>query len=199
MVRFILMIGLVVGQAGLGSAQRDKDQFVYHLLATNRTSTMEKELNVMAQEGFRFASVMGGETLFGGKETVVVMSKPAQSMAQARFEYKLLATNKTSTMEKEMNAAGQAGYAYCGQTVFPTMFRGKEVVVVMERPLTETPVYFIYKLLATSKTSTMHKELNEVGMAGYILKGLTVAKTMFGGPEVVSILARVEKGARVKE
>lgn len=194
MIRFILIIGLVAGQVGWASAQSEERQYAYHLLATNRTSTMEKELNAMAQEGFQFARVMGGKTLFGGKETVVVMSKPAQSTSQARYEYKLLATNKTSTMEKEMNVAGQEGYAYCGQTVFKTMFRGEEVVVIMERPMTATPVFYTYKLLATSRTSTMHKELNEVGMAGYIIKGLTVAKTMFGGPEVVSILARVDNG-----
>ena len=69
----------------------------------------------------------------------------------------------------------------------------------MERPIDLTPVYYTYKLLATSKTSTMHKELNKVGVEGYILKGLTVAKTMFGGPELVSILARVAQREGVEE
>jgi hypothetical protein len=119
------MIGIIIGQVGLGHAQGDEKQYKYHLLATSRTSTMEKELNEMAHEGFRFASVMGGKTLFGGNETVVVMSKPAASASQVLYEYKLLATNRTSTMEKEMNAAGKEGYAYSGQTVFQTNFRGK--------------------------------------------------------------------------
>jgi hypothetical protein len=39
----------------------------YRVLATNKTSTMEKELNDAADVGFRFQSVMGGETTFGGK------------------------------------------------------------------------------------------------------------------------------------
>ncbi len=199
MVRFILMIGIIIGQVGLGHAQGDEEQYEYHVLATSRTSTMEKELNEMAHEGFRFASVMGGKTLFGGNETVVVMSKPEESASQVLYEYKLLATNRTSTMEKEMKAAGKEGYAYSGQTVFQTNFRGKEVIVIMERPIALTPVYYTYKLLPTSKTSTMHKELNEVGVEGYILKGLTVAKTMFGGPELVSILARVAQREGVEE
>lgn len=52
------------------------------VLATNRTSTMEKEINQAADAGFRFAEVMGGETSFGGSEVTVVMvrskdAKPA--------------------------------------------------------------------------------------------------------------------------
>ena len=97
MVRFILMIGIIIGEVGLGHAQGDEEQYEYHVLAPSRTSTMEKELNEMAHEGFHFASVMGGKTLFGGNETV--MSKPAESASQVLYEYKLLATNRTSTME----------------------------------------------------------------------------------------------------
>ena len=32
----------------------------YHLLATSRTSTMEKEMNQAVKEGFSFKAVMGG-------------------------------------------------------------------------------------------------------------------------------------------
>ena len=54
-----------------------------------------------------------------------------------------------------------------------------------------------YRLLATSKTSTMRKELNEAGRAGFVYCGMTVAETAFGGREVVSILRRqVSKNLR---
>ena len=46
--------------------------YEYRVLATNRTSTMEKELNEAAESGFRFQAVMGGET-GGGNEVVVVI------------------------------------------------------------------------------------------------------------------------------
>ena len=49
--------------------------FDFVLLATNRTSTMEKEMNEAAVDGYRFNGVMGGETSFGGSEVVVIMSK----------------------------------------------------------------------------------------------------------------------------
>jgi len=50
-----------------------------------------------------------------------------------RFDYELLATNRTSTMEKEMNQAAGEGFGYAGQTVFETALGGKETVVIMER------------------------------------------------------------------
>jgi len=56
-------------------------------------------------------------------------------------------------------------------------------------PAADAPRYD-YKLLATNKTSTMQKELNEVGRAGFVFCGVTVAETSFGGREVVSILRR---------
>ena len=49
-----------------------------------------------------------------------------------------------------------------------------------------------YKVLATTKTSTMEKELKQVGAAGYAIMAVTVAKTAFGGKELVAILRRAE-------
>ena len=60
----------------------------YRLLATSKTSTMEREMNEAAREGFRFEGVMGGETAFGGNECVVIMSRTAPLGTE--FEYKLL-------------------------------------------------------------------------------------------------------------
>jgi hypothetical protein len=47
-----------------------------------------------------------------------------------------------------------------------------------------------YLLLATTKTSTMQKELQETGAQGYELVGLTVADTAMRGKEVVTIMRR---------
>ncbi len=163
----------------------------YRLLATSRTSTMEKEMNEAAEAGFRVKALMGGETAFGGEEAIVVMYRQARDKEQgARYEYRLLATNKTSTMEKEIQEAGKRGFEYVGQTVFESRFGGEEVVVVLERDR-ESGTYSIqYMLLATSRTSTLEKELLEAGEQGFTLLGLTVGKTAFGGEEVVAILKK---------
>jgi hypothetical protein len=135
---------------------------------------------------------MGGETAFGGKEVVVVMMKQAGASG-ARKKYKLLATNKTSTMQKEISEMGSEGFEYKGQTVFQSTFGGREVAVILERDTTNKVQPIEFKLLSTSRTSTMQKELEEAGKEGFELTGLTVGKTALGGNEVVSILQRAGK------
>jgi hypothetical protein len=162
----------------------------YKVIATNKTSTSQKEMNEAADAGFRFGGTMGGETSFGGSEVVTVMYRPP-SAEKGRFAYKLLATSKTSTMQKEMQEAGDAGYEYKGQTVYKSTFGGKEVVVILEldRSVKERPT-FEYRLLATKKTSTMQKELLEAGNAGFEFVGVTLGDSAMGGTEVISILRR---------
>lgn len=177
----------VYAQEG-GSAAGDK--FEYKLLATNKTSTMQKEMNEAAEAGFKFGGVMGGETAFGGNEAVVIMTRPKTGLIAKRFKYTLLATNKTGTMQKELQAAGDEGFEYKGQTVFKTTFGGQEVVCILERDAQAKVDRWEYKLLATKRTGTMQKELSEAGEDGYDFVGVTVAETAFGGKEVVSILRR---------
>jgi hypothetical protein len=178
----LCVLGLHSGEVG---AQAGID---YRVLATSKTSTMEKELNAAADAGFRFLQVMGGESAFGGNEVVVVMS--ATNPGKDRYAYRLLATSKTSTMQKELQEASDAGYEYKGQTVFSTAFGGDEVVVILERDKEAAGSRYDYKLLATSKTSTLEKELKAAGAAGYETVGMTVSKTAIGGSEVVAITRR---------
>jgi hypothetical protein len=185
----ILIRAVVVRTLG-GIQTRKAARFECRLLATNKTSTMQKEMNQAADAGFRYGGVMGGETAFGGSEVVVVMHKDPANEQRERFQYRLLATNKTSTMQKEMQQAGDAGFEYKGQTVFSSTFGGREVVVILERDREAETRAWEYKLLATSKTATMQKELAEAGEAGFSFVGVTVAETSFGGKEVVSILRR---------
>jgi len=161
-------------------------QTKYKLLATKKTSTMQKELNQLADEGYRFEGVSGGSTAFGGSEVVAIMSKaPGQKGA---YKYILLATSKTSTMQKELQEAGDNGYEYRGQVVFKTFIGGDEVVTILEKDPTRADITkYEYKLYATNRTSTMEKEHNEAGDAGFTFVGVTVGKTLIGGSEVVVI------------
>lgn len=166
------------------------DAYDYLLLATNRTSTMETEMQEAADQGYVFAGVMGGETSFGGNEVVVVMKRSGTDR-NPRYDYRLLATNRTSTMQGEMQDAGDAGYVYKGQTVFDTTFGGDEAVVILERDKEQRSVTpYEYRLLATKRTSTMQEELSEAGLVGFKFIGVTVSSTTFGGDEVVAILKR---------
>jgi hypothetical protein len=70
-------------------------------------------------------------------------------------------------------------------------FRGDEVVSFSN--VTRTPArHYRYRLLATSKTSTLEKELLQAGAAGYQVVGMALAQTAFGGKELVAILRRAE-------
>jgi hypothetical protein len=184
-MKTLLFTGLLLSQLSIFAVEPARYDF--KVLATSKTSTMEKEMNEAAQAGYGFQGVMGGDTAFGGKEVVVIMGRTS---GQAHKEYKLLAANKTSTLEKEMQNAADAGYEYKGQTIFESAFGGREISVIMERDPSASVKGNKYKLLATSRTSTLEKELAEVGAQGYAVVGMTVSKTAFGGNEVVSILKR---------
>jgi hypothetical protein len=48
-------------------------------------------------------------------------------------------------------------------------------------------------LIATSKTSTLEKELRTAGEGGYEVVGMTVGKTALGGSELVAITRRARR------
>lgn len=160
----------------------------YRVLATNRTSTMQRELNQAAAEGYRFETVMGGDTAFGGKEVVAIVS---QHRTPGRYAYRLLATLKTSTMQEEIQSIAAAGFHYRDQTVFKTAFGGEEVVVIFERDNDATTPPMEYLLLATSRTSTLQSELDTATRMGYEIVGMTVGETSLGGKELVAIMRRL--------
>jgi hypothetical protein len=109
--------------------------YSYRLLATTRTSTMEKELNTAAAEGFRLlpmtamAQASAGRRILGGglagSEVIVVVERAPDD--RQRYEYRLLATSRTATMQKEVSDAVAAKF------VLVTMLSRDEHMVVMER------------------------------------------------------------------
>jgi hypothetical protein len=185
--RVSLAVALSLGLAVTAGAAAETVE--YRVLATNKTSTMESEMREAAAAGFRFGGTMGGATAFGGNEVVVVMTRAGG--APQRFEYRLLATTKTSTMQHELQEAAADGFEYKGQSVFASVFGGKEVVVILEKDReANSKARWEYRLLATSKTSTMQRELSEAGAAGFEYVGMTVASTAMGGSEIVTITRR---------
>jgi hypothetical protein len=183
----LLVAGLPTALATSTADQTAQTPVQFRVLATTRTSTLEKELNEAAEAGYRFATVMGGETAVGGKEVVAIVARSGPPVG--RFLYRLLATSKTSTLGRELNEAAAAGFEYRGQTIFSSLMGGQEVVVILERDNDSTE-RSDYTLVATARTSTLEKELREAGTSGYSVVGMTVGKTALGGNEVVAILKR---------
>jgi hypothetical protein len=81
-LRFKFVCLLAGGLFSLGAAAQApaaNGRWDYRLMATNKTSTTQKEMNEAADAGFRFQGVMGGQTAFGGQEAVVIFGKRKDS------------------------------------------------------------------------------------------------------------------------
>ena len=125
-MRTIWRIEIAVFALMLAAPAVAQDRFL--LLATNRTGTMQDELNEAGANGYRFAGTQGGETAFGGNEVVVVMERDPE---ERRFRYILLATSRTGTMQRELNGVPPE-FSVVGMTVFSSTFGGREAAVILE-------------------------------------------------------------------
>lgn len=154
--------GLCYGQ----SSKSDAD-LQYKLLATTKTSTMQKELDEQAAQGYRI--IVGSPT--SGTEMAIFLSREA-TVAEP-YKYKLLATTRTGTMQKELNDAAADGFRLLPRTMIAKqqLLGAVEIVVIMERP-PRIEKQYDYKLLATTLTSTLQKEVTEAQNAGYVIVGM---------------------------
>jgi hypothetical protein len=143
------------------------------VLATQRTTTMQKELDVAAKQGFRVVAGLPHDD-----EVVPLLDRLPQGSTP--YSYRMLATSRTSTMEKELNQAGRDGFRFMPRT---TVEKGDEVILIMERDSQPLQRYE-YKLLATNRTSTLQKELNEASKDGFILRGT------FSRDEAMAVMER---------
>ena len=139
----------------------------YLLLSTVKTSTMQKELDEASAQGFRIISAASS---CNQSEMVLFLERVTQG--PDTYKYKLLATTRTSTMEKELNQAAKEGYRLLPRTITAKEgFLTNEIVSVLEMAPKSTKRYE-YKLLATSRTSTLQKEVTQSEADGFVLVGL---------------------------
>ncbi len=138
----------------------------FRFISTNKTSTFEKELNDLAGQGYKFARLAKAynETGIGG---LLAREKTGEGR---KFEYKVLATNKLSTMKKELEAAAAEGFEFRGITTEEKFqpFAYPETIAVMERPIGESKRRFDYKFVSTQREKTAQKELDGAISEGYI-------------------------------
>lgn len=161
----LFVSSICVGQDKAEDAEEQKIE--YKLLATTRTKTMQKELNQVSAQGFRI--LVGSPT--SGSEMALFLQR--DGTGENPYTYKLLATTRTRTMQKELNQTADAGFRLLPQTMIAKaqLFGGVEIVLIMEKPPEVTQTYE-YKLLATSRTSTLQKEVNEAQEAGFVIVGM---------------------------
>ena len=124
----------------------------YRFLQTTEVSTMEKEMNHLAKEGFQFHPIFIG--------LIMIMTRPLQENTQ-KYEYKLLATS-TGAMQKKLTEMGVQGYQFVGGQTYKS-----SLIAVMERGLDVSGRQYEYNFLAATPESATRKELGEALAGGY--------------------------------
>ena len=96
---------------------------------------MQKEMQEAGDAGYEYKGQSVFKSTFGGKEVVAILEREEGESQKGGFEYRLLATKKTSTLQKELAEAGVAGYEFVGMTVADTVVGGNEVVAILRRKM----------------------------------------------------------------
>ena len=86
----------------------------------------------LGQEGYDYRGVAVFESFFGGDEVVVIMELDNKAL-HVSYDYVLLATSRTSTLQAELTEAGQRGFKLVGMAVGDTVFGGDEVIAITRR------------------------------------------------------------------
>lgn len=137
----------------------DDDQ-TFLILSTKRIQTMEKELDEAAAKGFR--------VLYGAPTTAFDMAVLLNRVTGSeRYNYKILATSRVKTMEKELNENARQGYRLLPRTViFKMGLFTSELVMLMERE-PKTVKSYEYKLITAGKEVKLHKKIDEAAPDGF--------------------------------
>ncbi len=105
----------------------------YKLVATTETPTFQKEVSELAAQGYRAVprTFITKPHVMAGPEIVVIMERSPNSAK--RYDYLLLATTLTSTLEKEWAEAAGQGYQLVG------MLTRAELMVLLEKEAAGRP------------------------------------------------------------
>ena len=193
----LLSIVLLYGQMAAGYLPRQDQpaapiqEFLF--IDTRDASTLEKELNSNAQLGWRLHQLP--------KSSLANSIGALLTRAEAgkRYQYKVLATRRVSTIEKEFTQAAAEGWEFRGllsRFDFGDMMMmafthvGGESFMVMEREVGEAKRRFEYRLLSAQREKTIQRELDQAVAEGYLPLAIAVGQDTSGamvllGPQFV--------------
>ena len=175
---------LVMGRSGSGGELKIEPFQQYLLLSATKTSTMEEELGMAASQGFRIMQAASS-----GVGVLLLLERAAKP--PETYQYKILATVKIDTMEKELTDLAKEGYRLLPRTIMTKrkMIGPPELLCVLERePGASEQQRWEYEVLGTSRTSTLEKEILESRQKDFAVVGLTTAN------ERTVIMERAMKG-----
>ena len=140
----------------------DDDQS-YLVLSTKRIQTMEKELEEVARKGFRI--LYGAPT---SNYDMAILLKRAPEAKDEPYGYKILATTRNKTMEKELNEFATQGYRLLPRTItFKSCLFTIELLMILERE-PQAKKKYEYKLISAGKETKLHKRIDEAVAQGFL-------------------------------
>ena len=143
----------------------------YLLLSTHRVSTMEKEINEAAAQGYHVVAIGQGDL-----NMVVALAKPGgirgrrddqshhQADASCARRYKLVVKGKTSKLQESLNHAAAEGYRFVASS---PNFRKKEAVLLELIPNSSS--IYEYLLISVDRNTALSEELNDAASRGFHL------------------------------
>jgi hypothetical protein len=141
---------------------RIEDDQTFLVLSTLKIQTMEKELDEAASKGFR--------VLYGAPTASFDMALFLRRLDKAEaapYSYKILATSRLKTMEKELNDIAALGYRLLPRTIiFKQGLFTAELTMIMERAPNPATNYE-YKLVFAGKETKLHKKIDEAIALGF--------------------------------
>jgi len=181
--------GLIESQVGVllsrtptqsqGNATPDQPRFEYKVLGANKISTIRKELEDAATQGYELRGLTANSSLmpFTVSETIAVMERePGQT--KQKYEYRFLTAKREETLQKELDASVSEGFhpvamsANRDNNAASVMF-GLPVLrydLIMRRNI-ENPAAEMaqreYRFISTMKVGTLEKEMNQLATEGY--------------------------------
>ena len=160
---------LALSAAAVAEGQEAADKYL--MLAAERTTTMQREIDDAAAKGFRVFGAIPTD----GSEAVILLEK-----SNDRYQYRLLAATRIGTLQREISEAAGDGYYIVPRAVAR---KGDELLVLMEKGPdgTSRPQY---QVVGTDRTGTLQKEITQASNEGFTL--IAVART----GEHIAILER---------
>lgn len=201
-IRFALAICLLVPlltaypQTTDQSAPTKANTLEYRAILTGKLATFDKELSELAGQGFRLERLLESFTVFY-QAAILSRSQPVER--SAKYEYKLLAAHRVSTLEKELAGAASEGFEVRGVMSVGKPYIGSEIAVVLERLIGNKSQRFQYRILssANGKENKVNDNLQKAVSEGYrpikMIRNIDVGFGAFvgaGGPAFLIILSR---------
>ena len=177
------VVAIASGQPGAAAIyERTADERRAAIIASGKSGTIKQEVQAAAS---RRQCIVDAD---GVEEAVYVVS--ACAAGGAARDYDVIATTKTDTFERELNAAAARGMRLVPQALLGIEKRllvgaayNNEVVGIIEKSADAAPV--TYRVLGTVRVSTLEKELQNAANDGFTLIAFTL-----GPKEAVAVLEK---------